>query len=85
MVVVSAVALVAGALCLYYGARALRTRRAIRRLDAVDSTETLGRRVDESDSDRRRATDHRDDVELERGFGLLALGLLCLLFGVIAL
>jgi len=116
MVVVSAVAFVAGALCLYYGARALRTKRAIRRLDRSDDPADLigwrdeergpdgsdadRNRADRSDADRNRADRNRedrsnadsrsaanrdDDVQFERGFVLLVLGLLCVLFGILAL
>jgi len=104
MVVVSAVAFVAGALCLYYGARALRTKRAIRRLDRSDDpADLIGWRDEErgpdgSDADRNRedrsnadrnredrSDADRDDVQFERGFVLLVLGLLCVLFGILAL
>lgn len=91
MVVVSAVAFVAGALCLYYGARALRTKRAVRQLDRSDDpSDRVGwrgekREADRRDADRSSVTDRRDDVEFERGFVLLVVALLCLLFGVLAL
>jgi len=101
MVVVSAVAFVAGALCLYYGARALRTKRAIRRLDRSDDPADLigwrdeergpdgsdadRNREDRSNADSRSAANRDDDVQFERGFVLLVLGLLCVLFGILAL
>jgi hypothetical protein len=137
--IVSAVAFGAGALCLYYGARDLRTRRAIRRLkgrrdaraerdvrtDASsgrrrempserteipsERTETLSERTGmpsgrtetpfaRTDTSMDRPSglgtsapgaddqpeDPREDVAIERGFVLLALGGLCLLFGILA-
>jgi hypothetical protein len=91
MVVVSAVAFGAGALCLYYGARDLRSRRAIRRLDAerdegIDpATDRAGARGNAAAGGVDAPDDPRDDVAIERGFVLLALGALCVLFGALAL
>lgn len=111
MVAVAAVAFGAGALCLYYGARALRTRRAVRRLDAGDDglgdptdwleppsdrpadgesdaafdSESGSQAVGETGPESVSGTDRRAGVSIERGFVLLALGLLCLLFGLFAL
>ncbi|QCC46372.1 hypothetical protein [Halobellus limi] len=89
--IVSAVAFVAGALCLYYGERDLRTRRAIRRLKRRrDARPERGARSDASSgrtepSPAKPPDDPADDVAIERGFVLLALGGLCLLFGILAL
>jgi hypothetical protein len=88
MVVVSVVAFGAGALCLYYGARDLRSRRAIRRLDAerdegIDPAS--GRSGARGNAAAGGVDDPRDDVAIERGFVLLALGALCVLFGALAL
>ncbi|RLM56717.1 hypothetical protein DVK02_09515 [Halobellus sp. Atlit-31R] len=109
MVVVSAVAFAVGAVSLYYGAQALRTRRAIRRLDAGGGEQfdtEPGRRLghptdwldppDERGAGEETATEsaaeptegttaRRDDVAFERGFVLLVLGVVCILFGVFAL
>ncbi|WP_144904803.1 hypothetical protein [Halobellus captivus] len=90
MVVVSAVAFVVGGGCLYYGARALRTGRAMRRLDAAtdDPRRTVGWRDDVSAAKGERESeipsDPPDDIAFERGFVLLVLGLLSVLFGVLA-
>ncbi|MFA1609737.1 hypothetical protein [Halobellus rubicundus] len=92
MVVVSAVAFAAALLSFYFGARALRTRRAIEHLTRragrgrSDALARLGPaddpdRIPESDAAERR----RDDVSIERGFVLLALGAVCALLGVLAL
>ena len=89
MVVVSVVAFGAGALCLYYGARDLRTRRAVRRLKGerggqIDpSAERSGKRGGLTTV--APPEDPAEDVAIERGFVLLALGGLCLLFGILAL
>ena len=72
-----------GIVCLYYGARALRVGRAIRRLrnrgrpgpshptDWLDGTTESGATLPEHGS-------------IERGLVLLALGACCVLFGVLA-
>jgi len=94
--IISAVAFGVGALCLYYGARDLRTRRAIRRLNSkrdarrdapsgradasIDRPDGLGV-SDPVDPPE----DTGEDIAIERGFVLLALSGLCLLFGVLAL
>ncbi|RLM90989.1 hypothetical protein D3D02_04320 [Halobellus sp. Atlit-38R] len=105
MVAVSAVAFAAGALSLYYGARSLRTKRALERLDAdgderldagtetglAHPTDWLEPPSERSSSDdsasttTESATNRRDDVSVERGFVLLVLGVVCLLFGFFAL
>ncbi|WP_049985589.1 hypothetical protein [Halobellus rufus] len=96
MVVVSAAAFLAGAFCLFYGARALRTKRAVRRLERSEApAETVGWpeeptdaaewRDEPGDGDGGGAADRGDDVDFERGVVLIALGLLCLLFGVLSL
>ncbi|MGQ4556357.1 hypothetical protein [Halobellus sp. GM3] len=118
MVLVAAVAFAVGGCCLYYGARALRTRRAIRRLDDEgdhlgDPTDWLdppSERLESGDGDGSAsaddedgvaladdgrgspetarsvaASDPRSDVSIERGFVLLVLGVVCLLFGFFAL
>ena len=103
MVAVSAVAFAAGALSLYYGARSLRTKRALERLDAdgderldagtetglahpTDWLEPPGERSSSDDATTTEsATNRRDDVSVERGFVLLVLGVVCLLFGFFAL
>jgi hypothetical protein len=82
MVVVAAAAFVAGAVCLLYATRALRTRRAAARLDREnDPTAWLtppGEREELPE-------DPVEDVSMERGVVLVFLGLLCFLFGVISL
>ncbi|MFD1598526.1 hypothetical protein [Halobellus rarus] len=107
---VSAVAFGAGALCLYYGSRDLRTRRALRRLkgrrgarpERDTRSDAPSERADPpawTDTSIERSTgrgtpgadvvdppgDPAEDVAIERGFVLLALGGLCLLFGILAL
>lgn len=86
MVVVPAVAFGASALALYYGARALRTKRAIRRLERTKALAERDRWQESGDDGKtpaRVAT--TDEPAFERGFGLLFVGLLCGLFGVLAL
>ncbi|MFB6091489.1 MAG: hypothetical protein ABEK02_00590 [Haloquadratum sp.] len=99
MVVVSAVAFVVGALCLYYGARALRTERAIRRLGADDGDgmgdplkwlDPPGERLPEGDPEgatntSEETTNGAANASIERGFILVMLGALCLLIGAFAL
>jgi len=99
MAVVSTVAFAVAALCFYFGARALRTRRAIERLrrrerrrgDALawlDPSDGTGSdsRPDADPPGRVEAEEQRrDGVSVERGFVLLALGLGCALLGVISL
>jgi hypothetical protein len=82
MVAVAAVAFLVGGLALYYGARALRTRRAAARLEAesnADPTAWL------DPGDDASPDGPSDDVSLERGAMLVVLGLLCLLFGLLSL
>ena len=108
--IVSTVAFGVGALCLYYGSRDLRTRRALRRLkgrrDARPERDTQsGASSERADPPVWTDTsidppsgleesapgavdpprDPAEDVAIERGFVLLALGGLCLLFGILAL
>jgi hypothetical protein len=82
VVAVATVAFLAGGVALYYGARALRARRAAVRLEAesrVDPTAWL------DPGDTESPDDPREDVALERGVMLLVLGLLALLFGFLSL
>ncbi|MFC6827156.1 hypothetical protein [Halopelagius fulvigenes] len=82
MVVVAATAFVAGAVCLFYATRALRTRRAAARLDVEEDPTAWLLPPDE----REEASDDPvEDVSIERGAVLLFLGLLCFLFGIISL
>lgn len=86
---VTAVTAAVGAVCVYYGARALRTGRAVRRL-LGDGPEGPGPRhptdwlgpadegaVESGDTGVERGS-------IERGVVLLTLGVLCLLFGLLA-
>lgn len=82
MAVVAATAFAAGAVCLFYATRALRTRRAAARLD-VEEDPTAWLLPPE---EREEAPDDPvEDVSIERGAVLLFLGLLCFLFGVVSL
>ncbi|RDI71873.1 hypothetical protein [Halopelagius longus] len=82
MVVVAATAFVVGAICLFYAARALRTRRAAARLDVEEDPTAWLLPPDE----REEAPDDPvEDISIERGAVLLFLGLLCFLFGIISL
>ena len=87
---VVAVTVGVGLVCIYYGARALRVGRAVRRLvgsgpggadDPRHPTDWLGPAdegaIESGDTIRERGS-------IERGVVLLALGALCLLFGVLA-
>jgi hypothetical protein len=85
MVVVSAAAFAVGAACLYYATRALRTRRAMRRLDDGRGTDAGADPAAEGETNSAAEADPRDGVSIERGFVLAVLGLLCLLFGFLAL
>ncbi|MFB6091244.1 MAG: hypothetical protein ABEJ97_09320 [Halobellus sp.] len=90
MAVVSAVAFAAALCCFYFGARALRTRRAVEQLargERKGRTDALAWLDPADDPDPRAVSEEqrRDDVSVERGFVLLALGLGCVLLGVFAL
>jgi hypothetical protein len=72
-----------GAVCFYYGARALRVGRAIRRLR---SRERPGpsHPTDWLDGTTDSGATLREHGSLERGLVLLALGACCMLFGMLA-
>ena len=89
---VAAVTAAVGAVCFYYGARALRTGRSVRRLlgDGPEAPEGRGPRhptdwlgpADEGPVESGDTGVERGSIE--RGVVLLALGVLCLLFGLLA-
>jgi hypothetical protein len=86
MVIVTAVTFAVGALAIYYGLRALGTTQAIRRLRGDSGL--VGHPTDWLDGGEAKtaaAGPTTRDRSLERGVVLLALGLLCLLFGILAL
>ncbi|WP_311170370.1 hypothetical protein [Halobellus ordinarius] len=86
MEIVTAVAFAVGTLSIYYGLRALKTRRAIRRLRGDSGL--VGHPTDWLDAGETKTEDAAPttrDRSFERGVVLLALGLLCLLFGILAL
>ncbi|GGJ12272.1 hypothetical protein GCM10008995_22680 [Halobellus salinus] len=87
---VAAVTIGVGLVCLLYGARSLRVGRAVRRLAGSgpddssspgDATDWLGP-VDEGPVEPRETVLERGSIE--RGVGLLVLGAVCLLFGILA-
>jgi hypothetical protein len=84
---VAAVTIGVGVVCVYYGARSLRVGRAIRRLRDRDRTgpshpTDLAGAADEDPVDAGATL--ADRGSLERGVVLLVLGACCLLFGVLA-
>jgi hypothetical protein len=85
---VAAVTIGIGLVCLYYGARSLRVGRALRRLRSHDRDPPSNPADRMGKSEEIRDTPDRAFPEggsIERGFVLLVLGALCVLFGVIAL
>lgn len=94
MSVVGAVAVLAGLACFYYGARALRLRRAVARAtrpdDPAEDVDVTG--VDDAPTawllppEERRETpaDPASQVSLERGVALLVLGTVACLFGLLS-
>lgn len=84
---VAGAAVAVGLGCLYYGARALRVRRAVRRLRGRDGRGRPGHRTDwagAGDGSIDSGATVAERGSLERGVVLLALGAVCLLFGVLA-
>jgi hypothetical protein len=83
---VAAVTVGIGLVCLYYGARSLRVGRAVRRLrgsgeEGPSHPTDWAEPADEGSIESGATVAERGS--LERGFLLLALGALCLLFGVL--
>ena len=74
-----------GAVCFYYGARALRIGRAIRRIRGREPPGP-GHPTDwlEGGDSTDSGTTLPERGSIERGFVLLALGACCMLFGVLA-
>jgi hypothetical protein len=88
---VAAVTIGVGLGCVYYGARSLRVGRAVRRLrdrgrdrgpERVNHPTDWPGRTGEDAVESGRTLAERGSIE--RGFVLLVLGALCLLFGVLA-
>ena len=80
---VAAVTAAVGAACFYYGARALRTGRAVRRL-LDDGPEGPGPRHPTDWLGPDEGAVESGNTGVERGVALLTLGVLCLLFGLLA-
>jgi hypothetical protein len=87
---VAAVTIGVGLVCLSYGARSLRVGRAVRRLVGTgpDDSGGPGHPTDwpgpVEDGPIESGATVRERGSIERGVGLLVLGALCLVFGVLA-